>query len=124
MLSICWKTYKDGKRYLQNKRQMWWSSLFTLFIYIAAGQVSRALISKGGETIAQECRQKASRWYFTPPEFVVTSGGRLPCNKIAHLAIDYPPQPEKFLAKLEKVFAEAENLHMTSIAVPAIGTGL
>jgi len=82
------------------------------------------LLTKGGKEIAEECRENLWRWSRSPPAYVVTSGYRLPCTKIAHFAIEHLSQPEKFLPKLEKVFDEAEKLRLSSIALPAIGTGL
>jgi hypothetical protein len=51
----------------------------------------------------------------------VTSGGSLPCRYIFHLNAE--PKVRSWKDVIGRCFAEAENMKLTSLAMPPLGTG-
>nr|XP_039256973.1 protein mono-ADP-ribosyltransferase PARP14-like [Styela clava] len=82
---------------------------------LSKGLVSNAIIEKGGWKIQQEVYKKYNF------NIRVSSGGRLPCNKIIHVFT--PLRTELFINRLVKVLEMAETECCKSISLPAIGTG-
>ncbi|KAI0233840.1 Protein mono-ADP-ribosyltransferase PARP9 [Lamellibrachia satsuma] len=96
-------------------------------LQLERGYVSKALLDIGGQTLQNECQQKAPHGVKSG-EVVVTSGGKLNCKFVIHGACcrwdGGTGGSEKVLRMLlANCFHEADNNKMTSVAIPPIGTG-
>ncbi|XP_077975400.1 uncharacterized protein LOC120333057 isoform X2 [Styela clava] len=80
-----------------------------------SGMVSRAILSKGGSRIQKELSsQKVDT-------IRMTSGGKLQCKKIFHVA--FPDDQKKLQECLLKTLNMVDDNGCTSLSIPAIGTG-
>ena len=94
------------------------------------GGVAAAILAKGGRTI-KEGSQKIirNRGFLKDGEAVVTNSGKLPCKVVVHAV--GPRCNDVGVKKSKKIlrqaclnsFIETEKQNMTSIALPAIGSG-
>uniref|UniRef100_A0A8C4SF24 Poly [ADP-ribose] polymerase n=1 Tax=Erpetoichthys calabaricus TaxID=27687 RepID=A0A8C4SF24_ERPCA len=80
--------------------------------------VSGAIFKAAGSSIQDECKILGSH---ATVDFVVTSGGSLNCDFIIHLA--GPKTISDVTSKVEKVLQECEKQQISTLSVPAIGTG-
>ena len=95
------------------------------------GGVARAIADKGGRKIKEESRVIIrNRGVLKDGEAVTTNSGNLPCKAVVHAVGPRwddvgSPKSEKILrlACLNSFF-ETQKLNMTSIALPAIGSGM
>ena len=95
------------------------------------GGVAAAILAKGGRTIKEGSQAIIrNRGFLKDGEAVVTNSGKLPCKVVVHAV---GPRCNDVAAKKSKKilrqaclnsFIETEKLNMTSIALPAIGSGI
>ena len=95
------------------------------------GGVAADILAKGGRTISEESQAIIrTRGFLKDGEAVVTNSGKLPCKAVVHVV---GPMYKDVGAKKSKkilrraclnIFAETEKLNLTSMALPAIGTGI
>ena len=93
--------------------------------------VAAAILAKGGRTINEESQAIIrTRGFLKDGEAVVTNSGKLPCKAVVHVV---GPMYKDVGAKKSKkilrraclnIFAETEKRDLTSMALPAIGTGI
>ncbi len=93
------------------------------------GGLAWAIVRRGGERIQQE----SDAWVrehglVTPDAPAVTSGGRLPCRYVIHAVGPVWGETEDADAKLAAAVAgalrAADELGLTSLALPALSTGI
>ncbi|XP_010157747.1 PREDICTED: poly [ADP-ribose] polymerase 14-like, partial [Eurypyga helias] len=78
--------------------------------------VSRAILNSAGKAVEDECAQLAS----TPNKlYITTQAGSLPCKKIIHFVAQ-----DDIKMLVTQVLQECELQQCTSVAFPAIGTGV
>nr|XP_039267038.1 protein mono-ADP-ribosyltransferase PARP14-like [Styela clava] len=82
---------------------------------LSQGMVSTQIMRKGGNLIQNEA------WGQSGGDYVVTSGGKLPCKKIIHLVT--PNNPKDLQKKILEALIEVKNLGLSSVSLPAFGTG-
>ena len=87
----------------------------------SAGQVSNAILKKGGPEIQNSCNSKTSQGFCLKSGMVcpTDSSGSLRCKKVFHVNAQVDSLGEVVTACLQ----EAELNQLLSIAFPAIGTG-
>ncbi|XP_068721738.1 uncharacterized protein [Montipora capricornis] len=94
-----------------------------------AGGVGQAIVDKGGKSIENECREiSRKRGSLKDGGAVATESGNLPCKVVVHVVgPDLKGNAEKKKKVLRRAclnsLLEAQKLNMTSIALPAIGSG-
>ena len=88
----------------------------------AASQLSRKLISRGGEEIAEQCKDK-TKCIRLSKKFRITRAGKLRCRFVAHLVLNSNNLQEEVPLDLFEVFKAVDELEQYTIAIPAIGTG-
>ncbi|CAH3022633.1 unnamed protein product [Porites evermanni] len=93
--------------------------------------VATAILAKGGRTINEESQAIIRiRGFLKDGEVVVTNSGKLPCKAIVHAVgprcNDVGGKKSKKILRQACLnsFIETEKLNMTSIALPAIGSGI
>ncbi|CAK8697157.1 unnamed protein product [Clavelina lepadiformis] len=86
---------------------------------LTRGQLSAKLVAKAGTGIVQECSTNPQ---YSSTHYRVTSGGGLNCKNVLHLV---SPKDAKYVSKSLKTAFEVveKKLKLSSVAVPAIGTG-
>ena len=97
-----------------------------------AGGVAEAILDKGGRSIQKESWAiiKQRRKKLDDGEAVSTKSGNLPCKAVVHAVgpkwYDVGPVKSKKILRRACLnsFYEAQKLNMTSIALPAIGSGI
>lgn len=97
------------------------------------GGVAKAILDKGGKSIQKESwgiiKQRGSK-PLKDGEAVVTKSGNLPCKMVVHAVgpkwVDVGSTNSKRILRLACVnsFLQTQKLNMTSIALPAIGSGI
>ncbi|KAH3835074.1 hypothetical protein DPMN_108413 [Dreissena polymorpha] len=89
---------------------------------LTSSATSKALLTRGGPTIAQELLGKGP---ITEGAIVVTSGGNLTCKKIYHTTLKSRRHNHAQGVKtlMNACLTQAESSRYTSIAFPALGTG-
>ncbi|XP_068724843.1 uncharacterized protein [Montipora capricornis] len=94
-----------------------------------AGGVGKAIVDKGGKSIENESREiSRKRGSLKDGEAVATESGNLPCKVVVHVV---GPELNVHADKKRKILRcaclnsllKAQKLNMTSIALPAIGSG-
>ncbi len=88
------------------------------------GGVAGALKARGGQTIEDEAMAQGP---VTPGEAIITSAGRLPARHVIHAAVmgqDLRTSPAIIERATQETLALAERQKLTSIALPAFGTGV
>jgi len=88
------------------------------------GGVAGAIKAKGGKVIEEEAVKKGP---IPVGEAVVTGAGRLPAKHIIHAAVmgqDLRTDKEKVKTSTLNSLKRAEELKLTSLAFPALGTGV
>ena len=95
------------------------------------GGVAAAILAKGGRTIKEELQAiSRNRGFLKDGETVVTNSGKLPCKAVVHAVgprcNDVGAKKSKKILRqaCQNSFIETEKLNMTSIALPAIGSGI
>ena len=95
------------------------------------GGVAKAILDKGGYAIEKESWEiTRQRGQLKDGEVVVTTPGKLHCRAVVHAVgpiwNDVGPKKSKKILRCACLnsFHETENLNMTSIALPAIGSGI
>lgn len=86
--------------------------------------VAAALKRKGGVIIEEEAMRQGP---IEVGEAVLTTGGNLIATHVIHAAVmgpDLKTDPEKIATATRSVLALADKHRLTSIAVPALGTGV
>ncbi|KAG7465334.1 hypothetical protein MATL_G00175290 [Megalops atlanticus] len=78
--------------------------------------VSKAILEGAGPAVEAECKEKAKQ----SNTMIMTKAGNLPCKTIIH--IDTSNQEIKEI--MYRVLQECEQNNFTSVAFPALGTGL
>ncbi|XP_035663100.1 protein mono-ADP-ribosyltransferase PARP14-like isoform X2 [Branchiostoma floridae] len=79
--------------------------------------VTNALVKAGGQSIADELK---IAWPNRTGKVVFTGAGTLPSKKVAHMVL---PSSSELMDSVVSCLRTADQLGMTSIAFPAIGTG-
>ncbi|XP_077970150.1 protein mono-ADP-ribosyltransferase PARP14-like [Styela clava] len=82
---------------------------------LSQGMVSTQILNVGGNSIQNEA------WDQTGGDYVVTSGGNLPCKKIIHLVM--PSNQKDLQKKIIRALIEVGKLGLSSVSLPAFGTG-
>ena len=88
------------------------------------GGVAGAIKAKGGKVIEEEAVKKGP---IPVGEAVVTGAGRLPAKHIIHAAVmgqDLRTDKDKVKTSTLNSLKRAEELKLTSLAFPALGTGV
>ncbi|CAK8697151.1 unnamed protein product [Clavelina lepadiformis] len=85
---------------------------------LTGGILSQKVIAKAGQSVVQECNSKP---IYATKHYKVTSGGQLSCKNIVHMVSDQRSKPTANLLKVLEVVDQ--KLKMSSLALPAIGTG-
>lgn len=88
------------------------------------GGVAGAIKRAGGEDIEREAMRKAP---IEAGQAVATSGGRLPCRYVIHAATvgqDLTTNGPTIRAATRSSLRVADDLALTSLALPALGTGV
>ena len=78
------------------------------------------LLQEGGYEIDEECRKNG---FECKKQYLFTKSGRLLCKYIAHLIVpsdDITALPSDLL----DIFKEVDKRGLSSVALPAIGTGM
>ena len=95
------------------------------------GGVARAIFAKGGEIIKKESQAIIKkRGSLKDGEAVATKAGQLPCKVVVHAVgprwSDVAPKKSKKILRQACLnsFAETEKLNLTSLALPAISSGV
>lgn len=86
--------------------------------------VASAMKRKGGVIIEEEAMRQGP---IEVGEAVLTTGGNLPATHVIHavsMGPDLKSDPEKIAAATRAVLALAEKHRLTSVAMPALGTGI
>ena len=86
--------------------------------------VAGALKRKGGVIIEEEAMRQGP---IEVGDAVLTTGGNLMATHIIHAAVmgpDLKTDPEKIAAATRSVLAVADKHRLTSVAMPALGTGV
>jgi len=86
--------------------------------------VAKAIRSKGGEIIAEEALAQGP---IPIGEAAVTTGGALPAEFVIHAAamgLDLKTDENKIRAATTNALRRAEELGLSSLAFPALGTGV
>ncbi|KAK3746699.1 hypothetical protein QZH41_018917, partial [Actinostola sp. cb2023] len=86
---------------------------------LSRGEVGAAIARKGGRSIQMECNKLGKQ---EPGAVVCTSAGTLPSQKVFHL-VSASYNPRDITDVISKCFSMAESKGISSIAVPAVGTG-
>lgn len=93
--------------------------------------VAAAILAKGGRTINEESQAIIkTRGFLKDGEAVVTNSGKLPCKAVVHAVgprwndVDVKKSKKILRRACLNIFAETEKLNLTSMALPAIGTGI
>jgi O-acetyl-ADP-ribose deacetylase len=87
-------------------------------------RVAGAIRRRGGEEIEKEAIAKGP---IPIGEAVATGAGKLPARYVIHAATmgqDLHTDAEKMAAATRNTFLRAEEIHLASIALPALGTGV
>ncbi|XP_052771969.1 protein mono-ADP-ribosyltransferase PARP14-like [Mya arenaria] len=88
---------------------------------LSLGLVSKAILEAAGAGIQLECLQAGNRERIVKEGIVVTTAGKLMCQKIIHVRARNSANGWK--DSIIKCLQEAEILGLNSIAFPALGTG-
>ena len=93
--------------------------------------VAAAILAKGGRTINEESQAIIrTRGFLKDGEAVVTNSGKLPCKAVLHAVgprwndVDTKKSKKILRRACLNIFAETEKRDLTSMALPAIGTGI
>uniref|UniRef100_H2Z3A1 Poly [ADP-ribose] polymerase n=1 Tax=Ciona savignyi TaxID=51511 RepID=H2Z3A1_CIOSA len=86
---------------------------------LTQGMVSRAILQKGGPTILQDCNNRSGP--VNTQEMRITNAGSLQCRYVCHIVT--PNSIKDIGSILVKVFQNVDRLGITSLAIPALGTG-
>ncbi|KAL3864768.1 hypothetical protein ACJMK2_006424 [Sinanodonta woodiana] len=90
------------------------------------GAVSQSLLTKGGQTLQDECKKKYPNG-IKDGDIAVTGGGHLSCKIVCHLALakwtDETKSKKMLNVLMKKCLDQCEKNGYTSIAFPALGTG-
>ncbi|XP_072891762.1 protein mono-ADP-ribosyltransferase PARP14-like [Hemitrygon akajei] len=81
--------------------------------------VSKAILTKGGQTVTDECKNLAPQ---PNNGVVVTGSGQLPCKHVIHMVGQ--TDPALITASVQKVLEECEKNNITTVSFPALGTGV
>ncbi|XP_052234938.1 protein mono-ADP-ribosyltransferase PARP14-like isoform X2 [Dreissena polymorpha] len=88
---------------------------------LSKGLVSKAILDAAGPGIQRECWQDANKKRIQTEGIVVTGPGKLMCQKIIHLKARN--SASGWSEALLKGLREVDNLGLSSVALPALGTG-
>ncbi|XP_063788366.1 protein mono-ADP-ribosyltransferase PARP15-like [Pseudophryne corroboree] len=81
--------------------------------------VSGAILAAGGDTVKEECKDIG----ILPTDGIaITSGGNNKCKKILHII--GPTRVSEYELSMERILLECHKNGITSVALPAIGTGM
>ncbi|RUS90004.1 hypothetical protein EGW08_002271 [Elysia chlorotica] len=91
------------------------------------GTLAKLVSRHGGDTVQQELKDNYSDGIQTG-KFAQSSGGNLKCEHIFYACIghwkgDNGPQAKQMQSLIEEILAGANSIPVTSIALPALGTG-
>ncbi|XP_013929990.1 PREDICTED: poly [ADP-ribose] polymerase 14-like, partial [Thamnophis sirtalis] len=78
--------------------------------------VSKAIMESAGPEVVKECDDLASQPH---SKLICTQGGNLPCKNIIHLV-----HSDDIKKQVSQTLMECEQRQFTSVAFPAIGTGI
>ncbi|XP_058050800.1 protein mono-ADP-ribosyltransferase PARP14-like [Ahaetulla prasina] len=78
--------------------------------------VSKAIMESAGPEVVKECNDLASQPH---NNLICTQGGNLPCKSIIHLV-----HSDDIKKQVSQTLKECEQRQFTSVAFPAIGTGI
>ncbi|VDI41166.1 poly [ADP-ribose] polymerase 10/14/15 [Mytilus galloprovincialis] len=85
---------------------------------LSRGAVARAILKKGGSDVTTELNTQKDK--MKKDLLVVTSGGKLPCDKIIHLDMLNTSKDLKW--KIFQVLKKTDELQKHKVAIPALGT--
>ncbi|XP_071133739.1 protein mono-ADP-ribosyltransferase PARP14-like [Mytilus edulis] len=85
---------------------------------LSRGAVAQAILKKGGRDITTELNTQKDK--MKNDLLVVTSGGKLPCDKIIHLDMLNTSKDLKW--KIFQVLKKTDDLQKHKVAIPALGT--
>lgn len=80
-----------------------------------------SILKKGGDSISTECSRYPEQ---NPGSIVVTKAGHLKPRALFHIVPIQPFNTRSMKVCLDKCLQEAESRRMSSISLPAIGTGI
>ena len=83
-------------------------------------KLSNMVLKEGGPDVKRECERE--NLLFRNKRFRIAGSGNLPFKFLAHLAIDVN-NLHWISDDLFNLFKELDKLQLTSVALPAIGTG-
>jgi len=85
--------------------------------------VAGAILQKGGPEMQKMCNTKVSKGFRLKDGKVcdTPSAGRLKCKRVFHVAYNHK---QSLVKAVDACLKRAEELHLNSIAFPAIGTGI
>ncbi|XP_073401705.1 protein mono-ADP-ribosyltransferase PARP15-like [Dendrobates tinctorius] len=81
--------------------------------------VSGAILKAAGDTVKEECKKIGT---LNKDEVAITSGGKLGSKNIMHII--GPITVPAYQASIDKILQECHKNGFTSVALPAIGTGI
>ncbi|XP_069589007.1 protein mono-ADP-ribosyltransferase PARP15-like [Ranitomeya imitator] len=81
--------------------------------------VSGAILRAAGDTVKEECNKIGT---LNRDEVAITSGGKLGSKKIMHII--GPTRVPDYQASIDKILQECHKNRFSSVALPAIGTGI
>ncbi|XP_067113157.1 protein mono-ADP-ribosyltransferase PARP14-like isoform X1 [Osmerus mordax] len=84
--------------------------------------VSKAILDAAGLQVEQECARIVKSPQFQPCLMIMTSAGLLPCKRIIHIMGHNDPSKIKDI--VYEVLKTCDKHKLTSVAFPALGTGL
>ncbi|CAC5408901.1 unnamed protein product [Mytilus coruscus] len=85
---------------------------------LSKGAVAEAILKKGGGDVTTELNTQKDK--MKKDLLVVTSGGKLPCDKIIHLDMQNTSKDLKW--KIFQVLKKTDDLQKHKVAIPALGT--
>ena len=91
---------------------------------VLGGGVAGAIRSRGGPSIQQECDTHGP---VKVGEAAVTGAGELPAHHVIHaasMALGGTTTAESLRSSMDHAFQLAQQLHVKTIGVPAVGTGI
>ncbi|OCT63243.1 hypothetical protein XELAEV_18044341mg [Xenopus laevis] len=87
--------------------------------FILKTGISKAILEAAGNTVEGECATLGAQ---ANKGYIIPKGGNLPCSHIIH--VHGKTKPDEIKASVLDVLQECENIKATSVAFPAMATGV
>ena len=84
-----------------------------------SGNLSRAIFQACGDAVEEELKSKVPQ---RPGSVLTTSGGHLPVKQIVHMVVGSGTK-QHLQTCVEKALKEVDSLRLTSVSIPAVGSG-